>query len=62
MARPSRHVVKVSEHLAEARAVAASQGWQQVGTALDEAQVALLHVGSEKAAKKSLASFAPVRK
>jgi hypothetical protein len=61
MGRPNRHIVKVSEHLAEARAIAASQDWQRLGTSLDEAQAALLHVGSEKLSKKSLANFAPVR-
>jgi hypothetical protein len=60
MSRPNRHIVKVSEHLAEARAIAVSQDWQRLGASLDEAQAALLHVGSEKPATKSLANFAPV--
>jgi hypothetical protein len=60
MARPNRHIVKVSELLAEARAIAASQDWQRLGTSLDEAQAALLHVGSKNPTLKSLASFAPV--
>jgi hypothetical protein len=59
MARPNRHIVKVSELLAEARAIAASQDWQRLGTSLDEAQAALLHVGSKNFCAREHQAEAP---
>jgi hypothetical protein len=58
--RRNRHLVKMSELLAEAQTVAASQKWALVAAALDEAQAALLHVGSRNDAEWQLVRFTPI--